>query len=86
VLQAVRSGKWKLHLGSPKGKKKKGSGRALFDLETDIAENKNVLAKHPDVEKRLLMLVKAFQAELAENSRPAAFVKNPKPLKMESSR
>nr|WP_231617659.1 sulfatase [Novipirellula aureliae] len=75
-LKAVRSDKWKLHLGSAKGE---GSA-ALYNLEIDIGEKINVLADHPAVEKRLLALVADFQTELTQNSRPAGFVENPKSL------
>jgi len=81
-LLAVRSGKWKLHLAFPQAKKKKPI-RALFDLEADIGEKNNVLADHPDVEKRLLALVKKFQAELSQNIRPAGLVDKPKALSMD---
>jgi arylsulfatase A-like enzyme len=70
-LEAVRSGKWKLFLG------KKGR---LYDLEADIGEKKNVLAMHPEVATRLRGYAQAFQEDLAQNSRPAAFVETPKPL------
>lgn len=80
-LRAVRSGKWKLHLALPPAKGNKGSPRsALFDLEADIGETTNVLAEHPEVARRLRGHVKAFQDDLSQNSRPAAFVDNPKPL------
>lgn len=82
-LQAVRSGKWKLHLGINKGSKKNRRAPALYDLESDIGEKKNVLAEHPDVEKRLRQLVTEFQKELSQNIRPAASVKNPKALSMD---
>ena len=80
-LKAVRSGKWKLHLAVPQGRGEKGAPTsALFDLEADIGEKTNVLADHPEVAERLRSYVKAFEEELAQNSRPAAFVDNPKPL------
>lgn len=75
-LSAVRSGKWKLHLSNAKGK----AAQALYDLEADVGEKINVLAQHPKIAERLLSYVKAFEAELAQNSRPAAFVAEPKPL------
>jgi arylsulfatase A len=89
-LEAVRSGKWKLHLalsqggrkGKARGKAKGAPAPALYDLEADIGEKTNVLAYHPDVAKHLRSYVKAFEEELAQNSRPAAFVDNPKPLSM----
>jgi arylsulfatase A-like enzyme len=45
--QAVRWGKWKGLRGRP------GSAWELYDLEADVAEEKNVAADHPDVLKRL---------------------------------
>ncbi|MDP6635772.1 MAG: sulfatase [Phycisphaerae bacterium] len=69
-LQAVRSGKWKLHL--PRPAKPPWAPRwarhvkpqdvidipkpMLFDLDADIGEQKDVADKHPDVVKRLLKL------------------------------
>ncbi|MCZ6673118.1 MAG: sulfatase [Verrucomicrobia bacterium] len=72
-LAAVRSGKWKLHV-------KDGSPEALYDLETDISESQNRLENHESVTKRLLVYIETFQQDLAQNSRPAGFVDNPKPL------
>jgi arylsulfatase A-like enzyme len=72
-LQAVRSGKWKLHFN-------KGKPAQLYDLETDIGEQKNLIQSYPDVVKQLQSHVKKFNTDLAQNSRPAGFVKNPKPL------
>lgn len=82
-LRAVRSGKWKLHLTTAKVTAKgigKNPGAALFDLDADIGEKKNVLTAHPEVAKRLRSYVEKFEKELAKNSRPAAFVDAPKPL------
>jgi arylsulfatase A-like enzyme len=80
-LKAVRSGKWKLHLAVPQGRGEKGAPTsALFNLETDIGEKTSVLADHPEVAERLRGYVRAFEKDLAQNSRPAAFVDNPKPL------
>ena len=47
MRQAVRWGKWKGLRGKP------GSAWELYDLEADVAEEKNVAAAHPDVLKRL---------------------------------
>ena len=82
-LKAVRSGKWKLHLTTAKVTAKgigKNPGAALFDLESDISEKKNVLAANPEVAKRLGSYVEEFEKKIAQNSRPAGFVDNPKPL------
>ncbi|MBP1657232.1 MAG: atsA 6 [Bacteroidetes bacterium] len=67
-LQAVRAGRWKLHFphayrsyaGVPPGKDGQpgpyGTGKtelALYDLETDIGEVRDVASDHPDVVARL---------------------------------
>jgi arylsulfatase A len=72
-LQAVRSGKWKLHV-------KGGMPTALYDLETDIGESQNVLPEHQPVARRLLKRLTAFQQDLTLNGRPAAFAHDPQPL------
>ena len=73
TLAAVRSGQWKLHA-------KNGNPSELYDLQTDIGEKKNVLKDNPEVVKRLHQYMTDFAADIAENSRPAAFVENPVPL------
>ncbi|MFV1996311.1 MAG: sulfatase, partial [Verrucomicrobiales bacterium] len=72
-LKAVRSGKWKLHAN-------RGKATQLYDLETDIGESDNVLKENPKIVKRLTGYLADFAADIAENSRPAAFVDNPVPL------
>lgn len=72
-LKAVRSGKWKLHL-------KEGKPEQLCDLESDIGEKQNLIKTQPEVVERLAEHVRVFESDIAENSRPAAFVENPKPL------
>ena len=80
-LCAVRSGKWKYHLG--KGGRRDGSTvKALYDLDSDIGETTNVINDNPEVVKRLQRLAKDFQQDVAKNKRPAGSVKNPKPLTM----
>lgn len=73
ALTAVRSGKWKLHV-------KHGKPIALYDLEQDIGEKKNVLKAHPEVTQKLAALIPPYESDLRQNSRPAARVANPKPL------
>ncbi|MBP9601899.1 MAG: sulfatase [Lutibacter sp.] len=73
TLEAVRSGKWKLRVAGE-------SSPELYDLDNDISEKKNVLKEYPEVEAKLRKYVSKFEKKLAKNSRPAAFVKNPKPL------
>ena len=72
-LQAVRSGKWKLHANN-------GKPTQLYDLQIDIGEKKNVIKSYPDVVKKLSGYMKTFEKNISDNSRPAAFVENPKPL------
>jgi len=72
-LKAVRAGNWKLH-------QNKGKPTALYNLAADIGEKRNVLKANPEVVKRLHGHLKAFARDIAENNRPAAFVKNARPL------
>ncbi len=94
-LQAVRSGKWKLHL--PLTPKKRHWGRpiphvpmALYDLENDIAEKNNLAQHHPNVVKHLLALAEEASRDLGDvdrkgaNLRQAGWVENPKPLLLTS--
>jgi hypothetical protein len=74
----VRSGKWKLHTN-------KGRPAQLYDLENDIGEKANVIKSHPEVVRRFKRHLKAFSQDLSDNSRPAAFVENPKPLSVVNS-
>ena len=78
-LQAVRSGKWKLHLphaydhidvpgtgGMPgKGSQPKLE-LSLFDLERDIRETTNVAAANPDVVARLTALAAKAREDLGD--------------------
>jgi arylsulfatase A-like enzyme len=73
TLAAVRSGKWKLHAN-------KGKPTQLYDLASDIGEKNNVIQSHPEVARQLMQHLTAFSNDIAENSRPAAFVKDPIPL------
>ena len=73
-LQAVRMGKWKLHVS-------KNKPEALYDLSKDIGESENVMEGNPKVVEKLLKEISRFEKELNQNSRPAAFVENPVALK-----
>ncbi len=81
-LQAMRSGKWKLHFphsyrtmegrepgkdGTP-GKYNYDAqiGLALFDLSTDVSETTNVAADHPAVVDRLTSLADSMRLELGD--------------------
>lgn len=75
-LDAVRGGKWKLFMKDLKP-------TVLYNLESDISEKTNVLENHPEIVSTLLNVAKEFEKEISANTRPAAFVQNPKPLKKE---
>ena len=78
-LEAVRSGKWKMHLPHPyniemrgKGGKAGGYtkakiGLSLFDLENDNGERHNVASEYPQVVKRLLKLVDKMREDLGDS-------------------
>lgn len=80
-LDAVRSGKWKLHLphnyphpDPPGGDAKPGKlttqkiGLALFDLAADIGETANVAEENPDVVDRLLKFIEAARNDLGDSA------------------
>jgi hypothetical protein len=68
-LQAVRSGRWKLHVWRPEWETDEAARRAgplLYDLETDIGETRNVIAQHPEVVKRLEALTERAREDLGD--------------------
>jgi len=82
-LQAVRSGQWKLHFphayrsmdGQPSGQDgqpgkyvQRTTEMALFDLDHDIGEKKNVLKQHPDVATRLQALAEKMRDDLGDSA------------------
>ncbi|MFC1716087.1 sulfatase [Candidatus Poribacteria bacterium] len=89
-LQAVRSGKWKLHLPLDvkynHGRRDMGSSPlTLFDLSEDVSESVDVSGQHPEVVKRLLTLAEKAREELGDvgrkgkRQRPAGNILNPEP-------
>ena len=85
-LQAVRQGKWKLHFphgyrtmagkpggtgGIPTNYSQAKIDLALFDLEKDIGESKDLKSDFPKVVKNLTMLGKQFDEKLKKTKRPA---------------
>lgn len=82
-LEAVRSGKWKLHF-SRNGKPRP----ALFDLDADIGETTDVADEHPDVVAALERLAETARVSLGDERldrrgndvRPIGRVADPKPL------
>lgn len=82
-LEAVRCGKWKLHV-------RKGGQeiRELYDLESDVGETKNLYAKHADIVDDLMKRIEGCRRDLGDaatgikgdNVRPIGRVTNPEPL------
>jgi arylsulfatase A-like enzyme len=78
-LQAVRSGPWKLHFphtypqpnppgrdGRPGKYAQREIGRALFNLESDVGETRDLAGQHPDVVRRLEALAEIARANLGD--------------------
>ncbi len=81
-LQAVRSGRWKLHFphdyrtmngrpggsgGRPAEYETASIGLALFDLNADVAESVDVSSQHPQVVQRLTELADVMRADLGDS-------------------
>lgn len=82
-LQAIRAGRWKMHFphayrtleGSAPGSDgipgRYEQGRtelALFDLKNDMAEQNNVIDKHPNVVERLIKLANKMRSDLGDSA------------------
>jgi arylsulfatase A-like enzyme len=77
-LHAVRSGKWKLKVPTTLAEDYSGYGklenpdteipRALYDLEEDPGEQKNVLADHKDVFDKLQAMIESAREDLGDSS------------------
>jgi arylsulfatase A-like enzyme len=85
TLEAVRSGRWKLHFphkyrtlsgrsggsdGQPVKYDQAETGTALFDLLEDMGERRNVASDRPEIVEHLAALAQAFDADLQANRRP----------------
>ena len=81
-LEAVRSGRWKLHLSRPEDERWSVFGAPsetaalaeplLFDLDSDIGERTNVAAQHPQVIARLSALAEKARADIGDFDRVGA--------------
>lgn len=64
ALEAVRLGKWKLHINKSLGWNLKGQGEfpiSLYDLQNDIMESINVADNNPEIVKKLTALIIQFE-------------------------
>jgi arylsulfatase A-like enzyme len=78
-LEAVRAGRWKLHVPRPADKMWAHYSKAedaiaiehpmLFDLEADIAESKDVAADHPEVVADLFRLIEHARTDIGDHDR-----------------
>jgi arylsulfatase A-like enzyme len=93
ILQAVRSGPWKMAIAAQGNGKQDGTppvaanrkSPRLYNLDTDIGETTDVAADHPDVVKRLQEMITKMDADLGIKEkgpgvRPSGLVEHPKPL------
>lgn len=63
-LNAVRVGKWKLHVARGfKGEDRKEMPQ-LFDLSVDAGESYNLADRHPDLVKQLIKMIESFDREI----------------------
>ena len=93
-LQAVRSGRWKLHLPLKVKRRNWGKGTPntpmkLYDLKDDIGEKNDVADRNPEVVERLLGLAQKAREDIGDvnykgRQRPAGWTVTPMPLKKES--
>jgi arylsulfatase A-like enzyme len=82
-IEAVRSGRWKLHV-----RKRRHEMCELYDLIDDTAETTDVADDHPDVVERLTALIDAGRIDLGDQAtgvpgagvRPIGRVDDPQPL------
>ena len=89
-IQAVRSGKWKLHVphkyrivksagadGMPGEQDNSGGeiGLSLYNLDKDPSEQNNVANKNPKIVEQLQQYITDFRIDLEQNSRPAGKLK-----------
>lgn len=66
-MEAVRLGKWKLHIEKSRGWNKKKDGEfkvSLYDLNSDMSESINVASENPLIVEKLKKAITDFEASL----------------------
>ncbi len=94
-LQAIRSGRWKLHI--PRDDKREGwhgepyvFAGELYDLEADPGEQNNVIDQFPEIVERLMQWVEKARLDIGDgeiqgrNQRSPGIVENPVPLTLKT--
>lgn len=89
-LQAIRSGRWKLHFphqyrtmagrpggtgGTPTKYSQAQIGKELFDLDSDIGETSDVADQYPDVVARLSELAAVMRNELGDDKQKGSGIR-----------
>ncbi len=89
-LQAIRSGRWKLHFpheyrtmagrpggtgGIPTAYSQSSIGLELFDMESDIGETTDVADQHPEIVARLSKLADGMRKELGDTNQPGTGIR-----------
>ena len=77
-LNAVRSGRWKLHVARQGGRApdyEPNPVLELYDLHSDIGETQNVAEAYPQVVERLQALVEIARDDLGDGKRPGRNVR-----------
>lgn len=67
MLQALRSGRWKLILERTEGSAQRHTPLALYDLERDISEENDLSADYPRVVERLFALAEECREDLGDS-------------------
>jgi hypothetical protein len=75
-VDGIRKGDWKLVKKKVKGK----IIRELYDLSKDLGEKKDLAETMPKMVEELDQLLEQHATSIAENLRPPAYSKNPKPI------